>query len=217
MGRITTMLAVGGLVLGAAADARAQCAFDAPAKAKVTKSSLVRAYAACPGVTFAAPNTSTMAGVPGCTPPTASSLYEFDEKGSCSVRLSHSAKTPCPDAIAASCSVVTIVTKCRGILDPGGSALTNAPGWTLNLVHRATTDDDPNGDMTVVDVPFELALPDAANGKLKSTFDFGSCVGICPIFGPSNALPACTQIEILRLTIRDPDGNAFATLGSSGR
>ncbi len=205
------------LVLSAVIRSHAQCAFDAPAKAKSIKTSLVRAYASCPGATFASPNTTTMAGVPGCAPPASASLYSFDDKGSCSVSFAHSVGTPCPDGIAPSCSVVKIVTKCRGLLDPGGAALASGPGWTLNLLSRTTMDDDPNGDMTVVDVPVALQLPDVAKGKVKATFDVGQCVGLCPIFGPSNALPVCAQIELVGLTIRDPDGNPFAKLGSSSR
>jgi hypothetical protein len=199
--------------------AYAQCAFDVPAKAKIIKSSLVRAYASCPGATFASPNTTTMAGVPGCAPPTPNSAYEFDDaKGACTLSMKHGIETPCSDGIAPSCSSVRIVLKCSGIRDPGGATLTSTTGWSLGLVHRATTNDASNGDMTILDIPFQLTLPDPENGKLKMTFDFGPCTGpLCPLFGPSASLPACASLEILSATLLDPDGNAFARLGSSGR
>jgi hypothetical protein len=206
------------LVLSAPRLSHAQCAFDAPAKAKGFKSSLVRAYASCPGVTFASPNTSTMAGVPGCAPPNASSAYEFDDAtGECSVRASHKVESPCPDGSAASCSVLRIVTKCRGLLDPGGTTLTNTSGWTVNVVHRGTSNDRANGDMTIINFPAQFAAPAVANGNLKLTFEIGPCTqGICNIFG-SDALSPCTQLELLSVALHDPDGNAFAKLGSSGR
>ena len=210
---------LGLLLLSAPRPSHAQCAFDAPAKAKGFKSSLIRAYAPCPGVTFASPNTSTMAGVPGCAPPNASSAYEFDdETGECSVRASHKVATPCPDGIAASCSVLRIVTKCRGLLDPGGTTLTNTGGWTLNVIYRATINDTANGDITIIDFPAQFAAPAVANGNLKLTFEIGPCTqGICDLFGSGSDLPPCTQLELLSVALHDPDGNAFGKLGSSGR
>ncbi len=161
-----------------------------------------------------------MAGVSACAPPYPLSLYEFDDdKGSCSVKLSQSVETPCLDGIAPSCSVVTIVTKCRGILDPDGFTLTNTPGWTLNVIGRVSASDISNGDMTVIDIPTMISLPPADNGAIKSTIRFGGpCDGLlCDPFGPSVAPPPCFQLEIISVALRDPTGNAFAKLGSSGR
>jgi hypothetical protein len=197
---------------------QAQCAFDAPAKAKSFKSSLIRAYASCPGVTFAAPNTTTMAGVAACAPPAATSIYELDDaKGACSVRAKHSVETPCSNSDPAGCSVLNIAVKCGGIQDPGGGVLSSTVGWNLSLVLRASFDDPSNGDMTVVDVPLQLPLPEAANGALKGRFELGNCTDFffCP--PPPGYLPPCTQLELLSVTLFDPDGSAFAKLGSSGR
>lgn len=88
------------LLLSLPRASHSQCAFDAPAKAKSIKSSLVRAQYSCPMVSPGPqyPNTSTMAGVAACAPPFPSSLYEFDdEKGSCAIRISQSVETPCLD------------------------------------------------------------------------------------------------------------------------
>jgi hypothetical protein len=214
-GRTLTSSAV---VLGMVGTVEAQCAFDAPAKAKSIKSSLVRAYASCPGATFAAPNTTTMAGVAGCAPPTASSIYEIDDaKGTCSIRAKHSVVTPCDNSDPAGCSVLGVSVKCAGIQDPGGGVLTSTVGWYLGLLFRATFNDPSNGDMTVIDYPLQATLPDATNGTLKERFELGNCPDpfFCP--PPSGYLPPCTQLELLGVTLFDPDGNAFARLGSSGR
>ncbi|MFQ5478054.1 MAG: hypothetical protein ACE5E4_05510 [Candidatus Binatia bacterium] len=62
-----TVLTAALLLLLLADGTSAQCEFDAPAKAKGLKTSLVRAYLGCPGATgFPIPNTLTNAGVPAC-------------------------------------------------------------------------------------------------------------------------------------------------------
>jgi hypothetical protein len=211
------------ILLSLPREAHAQCAFDAPAKARSIKSSLVRANSPCPLTsTVPYPNTNTTAGVAACTPPTPRSLYTFDDtKGWCSVLVKHSVETPCPDEIASSCSVVKITTKCAGVLDPFviPPTPTSTAGWTLNIINRATFDDESNGDMTIIDFPLTLEMPPFENGKLKSNVLIGGpCDGLlCDPFGPSIAPPPCTQMEILSIALRDPDGNVFATLGSSGR
>jgi hypothetical protein len=207
------------LVLTTAIRSHAQCAFDAPAKAKAIKSSLVRAYASCPGVTFPSPNTSTMAGVPGCAPPTPSSPYELDDaKGSCTVTLKHSVAIPCGDGSETGCSTLRFGLKCAGLEGPGGGELVDTAGWSLGVVFRGTVSSEPGDeDVTALDFPLQLPLPEVKNGTLKAKIDVGGCGSplICALF--ELYVAPCAQLEILSLTLRDPDGNAFATLGSSGR
>jgi hypothetical protein len=114
---------------------------------------------------------------------------------------------------------LTFTTKCKGILDPGGTTLTNTSGWSLHLIARTSIDDPSNGDMTIIDSPTDLPLPAIVDGKFKSTLKLGGpCDGIlCDPFGPSIAPPPCTQLEVIVLELRDPVGRAFAKLGSSGR
>src|SRR5262245_38495445 len=82
----------------------AQWPFDEPAKAKGIKSAMIKAMSSCPGVTFPTSNTTTMAGVPGCAPPTPLSLFQFEDlKGSCSVKTSHKVEDPCSDGSATPC------------------------------------------------------------------------------------------------------------------
>jgi hypothetical protein len=212
-----TLAAVAALGFYASA-ASAQCAFDEPAKAKGIKSSMVKAMSSCPGITYASPNTSTMAGVPGCTSPTGPvplSLFKFDDqKGKCDIKTTHKVETPCSDATA-SCSNLTLSVKCGGVQNADGASPNNDDGWNLNTVARATFDDNANGDMTVIDFPAQFALDQASKGKLKGKFDTNTLLN--NLFGAGSALPACTAIELITVKIADPSGNLFATLGTSGR
>ena len=199
-----------------ATQASAQCAFDEPAKAKGIKVSMVKAMSSCPGITFASPNTSTMAGVPGCAPPTPLSLYQFDDaKGQCSLKTTHKVETPCGDGSPDPCSNLTLQAKCGGLLDPDGATPSAGPGWNLNTVARATFDDNANGDMTVIDFPAQFTIPDASKGKLKGKFTTNELLN--GLFGPGSALPACTAIELISVKIADPSGDLFASIGTSGR
>jgi hypothetical protein len=199
-----------------ATSASAQCAFDEPAKAKGIKSSLVKAMSSCPGVTFPTSNTTTMAGVPGCAPPTPLSLFQFDDaKGKCDVKTSHKVESPCSDGSMGDCSNLTLKVKCGGVLNSDGATPNSDTGWNLNTVARASFDDNSNGDMTVIDFPAQFPLPAASSGKLSGTFNTNDLLN--NLFGPGSALPACTAIELITVKIADPSGNLFATLGTSGR
>ena len=203
--------------LGAyASSASAQCAFNEPGKAKGLKSSLVKAYAACPGITFASPNTSTMAGVPGCATPFALSVYKFDTaKGKCDIKTGQNVEVPCSTGSPGNCSNLSLSLKCSGINNADGVTPNNQSGWNLNTVARATFNDNSNGDMTVIDFPAQFPLPAASGGKFSGKFDTNTLLN--GLFGPGSELPACTAIQIIRLAIADPAGNTFATMGSSGR
>ncbi len=199
--------------------AHAQCAFDAPAKAKGFKTSMVRAYAGCPGVTFAAPNTSTMAGVPGCAPPFATSEYQFDDDaGQCSVQLTQTVESPCYDDLVPECARIRLKAQCSGVLDPDGTTPTVNADWTFNVVMRLTFDDQTRGDMTVVDFPAQFPFSQPSAGRLKLTYDSSDpCATLPCLFGPSTALPSCMELQLLSARIVDPDGNGFAVMGSSSR
>lgn len=203
--------------LGAyASSASAQCAFNEPAKAKGLKSSLVKNYAACPGITFPSDNTSTMAGVPGCATPFATSAYKFDSaKGKCDLKTGHKVENPCSSGNPVACSNLTLKVKCSGVLNPDGITPNAQAGWNLNTVARATFDDTSNGDMTVIDFPAQFSLPPAVKGKVGGTFTTNLL--LIDLFGEGSELPACTAIQLIRVAIADPAGNTFATMGSSGR
>lgn len=194
--------------------AHAQCAFDGPTKARGLKTSMVRAYASCPGITFAAPNTSTMAGVPACAPPASLSTFKFGPKGQCKISMRANAEVPCgAPAFTAGCTNPRFSVKCSDVTDFGGTPISD-PGWELSLVLRVTTDDEQNGDITIVDTPLGLAIPTAENGKLTLRAELNEL--LC-LFDPCPTLSPCTSFEIISAHIRDPSGAVFATMGSSVR
>jgi hypothetical protein len=203
--------------LGAYASvASAQCSFDEPAKAKGLKSSLVKAMASCPGITFPSSNTSTMAGVPGCATPFELSAYKFDnDKGSCSLKTTHKVEAPCSTGNPTPCSNLGLSVKCAGVNNADGVTPNNQSGWNLNTVARATFDDNSNGDMTVIDFPAQFPLAPASGGKFSGKFDTNTLLN--GLFGPGSELPACTAIQLVSVGIADPAGNIFATMGTSGR
>ncbi len=212
---IVVISVVGSVLLLSTGLAGAQCAFNAPTTAKGIKTSMVRAYAGCPGITFASPNTNTMAGVPGCTPPFPLSEYRFDdENGSCSVTIKSRYVESCPTIFGNdSCMTSTLKARCVGILDAGGMP-TNAPGFAFNIVSRRTSADPSSGDLTLIDYPNQLAAPQLQSGAFTLTidpFELGCLLFEC------HRPPGCSSIEILWLALADPDGNIFAVLGSSSR
>jgi hypothetical protein len=191
----------------------AQCGFDAPSSARRLNTSMVRAYAACAGITVPTPNTSTMAGVPACGPPLALSEFEFGPDGTCSLLIKTRHEDPCSDGSGSPCMKPSIRVRCEGVLNPGGG-LTNAPGWSLRLITRRTVSDPTNGDMTQLDFPSTLAFEQARNGAfgLKADAFDGACLFLaCP------ALPGCTNLQIVSAEIMDPTGRVFAVPGSSSR
>jgi hypothetical protein len=211
-----TFAAVASLALFSVSIASAQCAFDAPKKAKGFKSDMVRAFAPCPGVTHAAPNTASgTAGTPACAPVTPMSSWSFSDKGKCAVKTKQKLESPCSTNPMEDCANLSIQAKCGGILN-AGLAEDNSAGWALRTFARATFDDNSNGDMTVIDFPASFAFPDPAKkGKLKLKSDTNALLG--DLFGAGSELPGCTSIELLSVKIADPAGNLFANLGSSTR
>jgi hypothetical protein len=204
------------VMLGVPSRLLAQCAFDAPTNAKGIKTSMVRAYAGCVGgITFPASNTSTMAGVPGCTPPFPLSEYRFaDDKGGCSVQISQIYKSPCPNGIDTECADVKLKVKCSGVLNPDGMTPTSTGTWVLNVVTRETFDDQSAGDVTIIDLASQFTFQQPSGGQLKLAFSYYDlpCFLICP-----PPLPACMQLGLVSASILDPSGNVFAVLGSSSR
>ena len=212
---IVVIPVVGSILFLSAGLAAAQCAFDAPTKAKGIKTSMVRAYAGCPGITFPSPNTSTMTGVPGCAPPFALSPFEFGPDGSCSLKSSQSIESPCPIAPLSGCAMLQITARCTDIRDPGGATQTTAPGWAINLVLRITEEDPSSGDLTVIDVPLQVSFPQARNGRMRLNRLLPEC--LLHVFPCGVEWGACTSLQLLYAAVADPDGNIFAVVGSSSR
>ena len=204
------------VALFTASTASAQCDFNYPNKAKGLKSDMVRAFVPCgSGITFAAANTASQSGTPGCAPTTTYSSFQFSDKGKCSIKSKHKLESPCSTGSPFDCSNLTLQAKCSGVTIADGVTPIQGPGWLLNTLARATLDDRQNGDQTVIDFPASFEFPDASKGKLKLKADTHGLLTL--LFGPGNELSACTQLETLQVKIVDPLNRPFATMGSSSR
>lgn len=198
-----------------AGSANAQCDFDDAAKAKGMKTSMVRSYVGCSGsITYAAPNSQTGTGVPTCAPPLPHSPFVFDnKKGSCSFQTKGKIEAPCKNGSGDDCYNLQIKAKCTGINDPDTVTPIESGGWSLSTVTRATLDDSGNGDMTVINFPIQVAFQQASKGKIQLKTDSNEILDGLGLA----ALPPCATVELLTLKIKDPAGDPFATIGSSGR
>lgn len=234
MNKFALSLAAVALVGFTASSASAQCDFNALAKSKGIKSTVVRAFAECPSTQHPTENTATIGNTAACEPVTPKdqdsaglSTYEFGAKGGCSIAATAKIEKDCAtltDSLGAplgmpagACTNVSIKGKCKGILKSDGvTPIDSDDGiWTLDTLSRATLDDPAGGDMTVVDFPvgFSFDTPKKGGLKVKGTTAEALTGLISPI---AAALPTCTQIEIVRVTVVDGSGAAFARLGLGG-
>jgi hypothetical protein len=230
MKKVTLSIATLALVGLYAGTASAQCAFNV-VPAKGVKGSFVRNFAPCPGTEHGPANTETEGDTDACSPVTprqidgASSEFTFNAEGGCTIqtqaklvkdcaKLKDSAGEPI-GLQPGSCHVTFVKGKCFGIQDatlvPIGAEDT---GWGFATLSRATLDDDTNGDMTVIDFPvtFDFGVPKDGGMKIKAN----SAQALSSIVGPNNSdLPDCTSIEIVDVTVKDPEGLPFAKLGGA--
>jgi hypothetical protein len=219
MRKLTILAAVAFVGVGAI-NASAQCDFNSSPKAKGTKTSLIRAVAACPSATFPTFNSSTGGGTPTCSPPYQMSTYQYDvAKGSCSLQTKAGAEDPCKfNSVTRACMNLTISVKCKGIVRSDGVTPISAPddtGWILQTLSRATLDDEDNGDMTVLNFPVPIAMTEPSKGGF-STVDNSDTNHILQDLGLAS-LPRCTQVEIVSLTLKDPNNASFAVIGAGTR
>jgi len=234
MKKITLPLAAVALVGLYAGTASAQCDFNSAA-AKGVKGSMVRNYAPCPGTEHPTSNTATEGGTEACTPVIPyqggtgnSTLYTYSSKGKCDVSTSAKLVSDCSALTDASgaplglqsgpCHVTYVASKCSGILGTDGVTPIGAGdiGFSLATLTRATFNDATNGDMTVIDFPvtFNYSTPSSGKMAVKSS----SAEALIPLVGVNNAdLPACTSLEIVDVSIKDPAGLPFAKLGGATR
>ena len=201
------------LALTSAGEALAQCSFDGPAKAKGFSTSLIRAFSPCPCISPCPPfpNSQTGTGVPSCAPPYAFSSYEFDTPGRCSFKMYVRHEMPCSNGNPEACTAPTFLLRCSRILDPGGATRTNAPGFQVTFTVRSTMDDPGNGDMTVINFPFNVVLPAAVDGQLYAKF------GLADLPFMDLVTPGCAELEILNIALLDPSGARFAVVGAGTR
>lgn len=230
MKKLTLPLAAVALV-GLYGTAHAQCDFNL-APAKGMKASMVRTYESCPGTEHPVPNASTEGGTTACTPviPAAvdgvSTPYAYGPKGKCTVTTKAKLLKDCSAAEDAegnslglgtnACHITYVTSKCSDIhkTDIGLPIDEDDAGFSLATLTRATFNDAANGDMTVIDFPvsFQFSIPEEGSMELESS----SAQELIPLVGAGNAdLPACTSLEIVDTTIKDPDNLPFAKLGTA--
>jgi hypothetical protein len=164
------------LLLLSAGSSHAQCAFNAPAKAKGVKLSFVRAHPSCPSYDVPAPNTSTASDTPACTPvePTTEfecnpsfgcvrivTEYTFGPRGTCSLSMKPGIAPACAGSGTPDCMDMLIKAQCNDIRDGDGAPISYEGGWWLIVLMRATFDDPVNGDMTTIDLPVRIPFPRA--------------------------------------------------------
>jgi len=209
-----------GLVLAAATGVRAQCNFDGSPKAKGGKFSMVRAFAGCPS-----PNAQLGDGTPACAPPeTLSYNYLFDQKiGSCQFKAKAKREDPCSfNSVTSACVNVSVSVKCKGILHDNGVTKINGvadAGWVVHTLARTTLHDENGGcpgscsEFTTLDFPVDIGMSIPVNGSISVTTDTNHILNDIG----RGSFPACSQVELLDLSVHDPQGHPFAVLGYGTR
>ena len=204
-------------------NAGAQCAFDRPNGSSGTTAylttSLVRAFVSCNNPGGNPPNATTIGGtIPSCFPAESFDDNAGSPTGGWEFRPSSSAGR-------------VYVKRTTGSGDNFGlppplrdTAITvklyhignNAGGYATGIgsvftVLRITTQDYSGDDMTVIDFPFSfgISLSNSFSGSATVTKKLGDILK-----GLSQPrLSDCTNIEIVSIAVRDPNGNTFAVPG----
>lgn len=205
--------------------AGAQCEFNAVANAKGLKASLTRGFAGCPSTSqHERENSNTQAGIAACAPvlPLEDGFgqtgYQFADTASCSIGITARIAGDC-SALSASvasqaCFAMSVKGKCKGILrNDADTPIDAADGiWSLALLVRTSTNDPLSGDVTLIDLPIIFESEAPKGGSLK--FKGNSVEALNDQYGALlAALPTCTQMEIVRVTLRDGSNRPFARLG----
>ncbi len=197
----------------------AGCTLGTPAKAKGMKTQLVRAYESCPGPTHPAPNNVLYADVAGCSLPVPTSQFAFGPDGACQLAVAPIGESSCTNGPPGEpCQNLLLKTTCSDVRDANDLPIQplGGLGWTLRGSVRMTMTDPLAGDVTTQDLPFSIALPVAASGRLSVQAKLThSCPGAgspCPLLAPP-----CSSIELLEPRVVDPLGKAFASIGTSTR
>jgi hypothetical protein len=206
------------LALGFSASlASAQCNYEHPKQAKQIKAALTQAFVSCLNPGGNTPNTTTEGGVPSCAPPmtfheqsgSPGGGWLWDElkgKGDVSFKAAknkavHILNPPNDTADLA------VQLKMSGILNtlsaPAGG------NGTLATVARATLEDRTGGPMTVVDFPAGFPIT-AIGGKVQLKTTANALLN--GIGQPG--LPGCTNIELVNVTVVDPQSDNFAAIGT---
>ena len=210
-----SMLAIG----FSATMASAVCNPAHPKKAGSLQSSLVQAFVSCNNPGGNTPNSTTEGGVPACSPPetfheqagSPADGWLWDSlKGSGKVTFKASKNKVANILNPPNTADLSVQMSLGGIITEGTLAPAGGSG-TLATIARATFEDRAAGGtmVTVVDFPagFPFAMS-AGKAKLKTSAN----VLLNGIGQPG--LPGCSTIEVVSVNVVDPNGNAFANLGT---
>lgn len=217
------MLALGSASLASAASVPCAVTYQHPSSAKQIKASLTQAFVSCNNPGGNTPNATTETGtVPTCFPaetfhenagsPALGWTWAAKSSGSITFKAGKNklmgppdyAQNTDPNAID-----LYIQIKISGILDNTGVA--SGTNGSVQTVARATLIDraEQSAPMTVIDFPTGFGVP-VTNGKISKKTS--ATVILDALNQP--ALPACTNIEVVSVLVKDPNGNTFANLGT---
>ena len=202
------------LVLGLGADgASAGCDFQHPQKARSLSSSLVQAYLSCYGA-----NTTTEGGISACTPPQTfhqqagwPNGWLWDERKATGKVSFKAAKNKVPAFLSQpNTADLAVQLSLSGVLTAGSLGPAGGNG-TLVTLARATFEDRAGGGttLTVVDFPLGFTFAMVAGRATLKTSVNARLNGI-----GQPGLPGCASLEVVAVNVVDPNGNAFANLGT---
>jgi hypothetical protein len=217
------------MVLGAASIASAAApscpvAFQHPVQAKQIKSALTQAFVSCNNPGGNTNNATTETGtVPTCYPaetyhenagsPNFGWTWGPKGKGDITFKAGKNKFCGAPDFPQNDCGPdevdLLITVKISDIRDHTGIA--SGTNGSVQSVARATLIDraEQSAPMTVIDFPTGFGIG-VVNGKVNKKFSATQILD-----GLSQpALPPCSNIELIAVLVKDPNGNTFANLGT---
>lgn len=172
----------------------------------------------CFGGTCPAAN---MCNVPYPSAPTA---YKFGPKGRCKLTAKSKVEQDCSQVEysdgellglgAGPCHMTYLQSQCLDIRRADDSPVDGTNyGFALMVVLRLTVNDPDNGDVTGIDFPFTFQYD---GFKDDGSFSLRTSVSelVRDLYGTTVAtFPACTQLAIVDVLLKDPDGMPFARIG----
>jgi hypothetical protein len=152
--------------------------------------------------------------------------YKFGPEGECTISARSKIVKDCsklpsnyPQPFPAQpCHVTYVTGACRDVQRGDGSPIASPDDadWTLLVTFRMTSAQPMNGDVVQIDFPAFFTFSDPEEGAFNLRGNLPAA--LAPLIGPVGAaLPPCTQLEIVELSIRDPARGVFARPGLAAR
>ena len=213
-------------VVAAPAYAAPPCQFDRPMGSSsgsvgTYSTTLMQAYVSCNNPGGNVPNATTVTGVvPSCAPPetfhqqsgSPANGWRFSQNpGSGSygkVYMKRTTAGPNLPGFPQTQRDLYMKLTLRGIVSGGNTNNPATGNGSLLAVVRITTEDYENGPMTVIDFPLSFVVP-MNNGSATVVKKLGDLL----IDLGQPRLPDCSLIEVVSISIRDPNGDVLAVPG----